>query len=147
VNATCGARNLGVHWWQSVACATCHPHGARGVKMGPVIRSLFVVVALVVAMITSGARAATYNIDATAPGGLPGTGGPIFLPICSSNCAMGFATSFYPFHPGDTVDLGTVILAPFIFCEGRNLTCALYAPSYQVEFSYPGYAPKPPITG
>lgn len=61
------------------------------------------------------AGATTYYIDAFAPGGITGTGGSTPVTGCPpAGCANGYATPFYAFQPGDTVNFGTVDLSPVL---------------------------------
>ena len=84
-------------------------------------------------------KAATYNMDmfGSPPAGISigGTGGAR-INICSANiCADdAFATLFYEFRPGDTVNFGSIELESFVFGDGRS--AHYYGPPYNA-FGYP----------
>jgi hypothetical protein len=86
------------------------------------------------------AGAATYYIDAFAPGGMSGTGGSIPVTGCPpAGCANGYATPFYSFQPGDTVNFGTIYLSPVLTTftaggPGGGLFDVVLSPVYVVTY-------------
>ncbi len=62
-------------------------------------------------------EAATFFLDAFAPGGVPGTARSIPSSVCyHASCGpSGYQTAVYHFNAGDIADFGTVTIADFIW--------------------------------
>lgn len=102
---------------------------------------------LIAALLTPRAAvAATYYVDVFAPGGAPvgsvpgsgSAGGQTVITVaCSAFCPIsGFATPFYNFQPGDTINFGSVSLGSHIFTDGRSASAALFEGGTQVNYDY-----------
>jgi hypothetical protein len=86
------------------------------------MRTMFIALFAITLFWSQGARAATYLIDLTQPGGVPGTGGAFVAAPCSGSCAVeypGFQSPLYLFQAGDTVDFGDVNLFPLYSFDSR----------------------------
>jgi hypothetical protein len=115
---------------------------ARYRKTGAVMRAIFLIFFIATFYATpSPAQADTISIDLESVGGT----NPIVGPCVGGFCLHGFVSPLFSFHAGDTVDMGSVFLSPFIF-GGRGTTSS-YSPQYLISFGpiSPANVPSPPI--
>ncbi|WP_083219109.1 PEP-CTERM sorting domain-containing protein [Bradyrhizobium icense] len=108
-----------------------------------VTRSLLLAIPIAIGSCLCGpATAATYNIDAFAPGGLPGSARTWQIDGAGAfDGYNGYQTAFYEFLPGDHVNFGFIIFAPEII-NGRYQNYVRRG-SVGVQYSFPGEFQQP----